>query len=410
MERTILHCDLNNYFASVECLTHPEWRDVPMAVCGSVEERHGIVLAKNYPARAYGIKTGDTVFQAKAKCPHIVIAPTHYGEYMRYSKIVRKIYEDYTDEIEPMGIDECWLDVTGSLRLFGGAVKIADTLRERVKRETGLTISVGVSFNKPFSKLASDLKKPDATTVIDRSNFRETVWPLAADSMIGIGRSTMRTLFSHGCRTIGDLAACDRDTVKKWLGKSGEMLWNFANGYDETPVSSLYESIPMKSVGRGITTAVDMCCLDSVKDVIIELVQEVGERLREENMLATGVSVMVRDCDLSWREFQRRLTNPTKSTRELIEAATELFRERCDLKKPLRSVTVRAINLIPSCSPLQLGLFDNNERRERLIRLETTVDGIRRRYGTHAVCSGTYIKSERITSKIAEPHQSFVVV
>lgn len=410
MERTILHCDLNNYFASVECLSHPEWRDVPMAVCGSVEERHGIVLAKNYPARAYGIKTGDTVFQAKAKCPVLVIAPTHYREYMRYSKIVRKIYEDYTDEIEPMGIDECWLDVTGSLRLFGGAVKIADTLRERVKAETGLTISVGISFNKPFSKLASDMKKPDATTVIDRYNYRKLVWPLAADNMIGIGRSTMRTLFAHGCRTIGDLAACDRGLLTKWLGKSGEMLWNFANGYDETPVASIYENNPMKSVGHGITTAVDMCDSDGVNDVVIELVQDVGERLREENMLATGISVAVRDCELNSREFQKQLSFPTKSTREIIEAAMSLFNERYEWKKPLRSVTVRAINLIPSCAPMQIGFFDEHEKRDKLVRLESAVDGIRKRYGAHAVCSGTYVKSEHITSKISEPHQSFVVL
>lgn len=410
MERTILHCDLNNYFASVECLTHPEWKNVPMAVCGSVEDRHGIVLAKNYPAKAFGIQTGETVYQAKAKCPHLIIAPTHYREYMRYSKLVRHIYEDYTDEIEPMGIDECWLDVTGSLKLFGGAMTIADTLRERVKRETGLTISVGVSFNKPFAKLASDMKKPDAVTVISRDNFREKIWGLPASEMIGIGKNTMRTLFAHGCRTIGDLASCDREMVKKWLGKGGETLWIYANGYDDSPVMRSDAHIPMKSVSHGITTSVDMCDYDSVNDVVIELTQEIGERLREEDMLASGVSVVVRDSDLSWREFQRQLPVPTKSTREIIGAAMRLFSERYSWEKPLRSVTVRAINLVPSCMPMQLGIFDGHEKRDKLVALESAVDVIRRRYGTHAVMSGTFIKSERVTGKIAEPHQSFVVV
>ncbi len=407
MERTILHCDLNNYFASVECLTHPEWRDVPMAVCGSQEERHGIVLAKNYPARAYGIKTGETVVSAKAKCPGLVIAPTHYREYLRYSRIVRDIYACYTDEIEPMGLDECWLDVTGSLRLFGGAEKLAHTIRERVKHDTGLTISVGVSFNKVFAKLASDMKKPDAVTVISRENFREVTRPLAADEMIGVGRSTMETLFRHGCRTIGDIADCGRENLRRWLGKNGERLWICAAGLDTSPVIPMEDMPQAKSVSCGITTPVNLYNYEQVKDVVIELAQEVGRRLRNEELSAKGIAIAVRDTTLAWHEYRHRLTRRTQSTREVIEAAMAVFRERYGWETPVRALSVRAIDLVGEGETEQIGLFDNTENRERLLRLERAVDGIRLRHGVHSVASGTYFRSRTACDKIAEPHQSF---
>lgn len=409
MNRAILHCDLNNYFASVECLSHPEWRDVPMAVCGSVEERHGIVLAKNYPAKAYGIKTGDTVYQARAKCPSLIIAPTHYSEYMRYSKIVRDIYACYTDEIECMGLDECWLDVTGSLKLFGDAEKIAHTIRERVKKETGLTISVGVSFNKPFAKLASDMKKPDAVTVIDKAHFREKIWDLPADAMIGIGRSTMNALFNHGCRTLGDIARCDRDALKKWLGKNGEHIWICVNGLDDSPVSPIYEKVQAKSVSRGITTAADLTDNDNVSDVVTELAQEVGEKLRREHLAARGVAIAVRDNKLEWREYRRRLDLRTQSTREIVNAAMQIFCERYDWNNAVRALSVRAIDLVKDSEPEQISMFEGVDGRERILRLERTVDDIRKKHGVHSVFSGSYIRSRIVAEKIAEPHQSFHV-
>ena len=258
MERTILHCDMNNFYASVECMLDPKLRGKPVAVGGDVENRHGIILAKNYEAKQYGVQTAEALWQAKQKCPNLIIVPPHYEEYLKYSRLAHSIYAEYTDRIEPYGMDEVWMDITGSTRLFGDGEKVANELRRRIKFELGLTISVGVSFCKVFAKLGSDMKKPDAVTIIPQDSFREVIWDLPASDMLGVGRSTEKLLSSYGIRTIGQLANAYPDMLERKLGKNGMMLVAFANGLDRSRVAPQDYEPPMKSVGHGITTVQDL--------------------------------------------------------------------------------------------------------------------------------------------------------
>lgn len=407
MDRWILHCDLNNYFASVECLSHPEWKDLPVAVCGSKEERHGIVLAKNYPAKAYGIKTGEVIWQALSKCANLIIAQPHYEEYLKYSNIVKNIYKRYTDEIESMGIDECWLDITHSLKLFGNPIDLANRIRNEVREETGLTISVGVSFNKIFAKLASDMKKPDATTVILRSDFKDIVWKLPVEDMIGIGRSTGKCLFSHGCRTLGDIAVCPKELVEKWLGKNGEKIWLAVNGFDDSLVENVNTRIIPKSIGKGMTTVRDMASFNDVNDVIIELSQAVGYKLRKEKLLAKGISIGIRDNGLLIREYQGQLEYPSQSTRDIVEASIKLFKARYEWQSNVRTITVRAIELLPEDISIQLNLFSNYDKKNKVLNLEKSIDDLRDRYGVHIVNSATFFEKTYLTEHIQDLRQSF---
>lgn len=258
MERTILHIDMNNFYASVECMLDPLLRNKPVAVCGNTEERHGIVLAKNYAAKAYGIKTGEANWEAKRKCPDLVIVPPHYEEYIKYSKLARQIYADYSDKIEPFGMDEVWLDATGTQRLFGNGECLASTIRERIKFELGLTVSVGVSFNKVFAKLASDMKKPDATTVLSADSWREKVWPLPVENLLGVGRATKIKMDRFNIKTIGDLAHADPELLVYRLKSRAQQLVNFANGIDHSTVLHKDYVFPAKSIGHGITTLQDL--------------------------------------------------------------------------------------------------------------------------------------------------------
>ena len=266
MDRIILHCDLNCFFASVELLSHPDLRHLPVAVCGDPSSRHGIILAKNEPAKRCGVQTAETIWQAKKKCPSLVLLPPHHDRYRVYSKQVNAIYEQYTDLVEPFGIDESWLDVTGSLHLFGGdAAALADTLRHRVREELGLTLSVGVSFNKVFAKLGSDYKKPDATTVISRENWKEIVWPLPVGDLLFVGGAARKLLAQYGVKTIGDLAACPTDMLESLMGKLGTQLHEYACGLDASPVRSRYDREPVKSVGNGTTFPQNLTTWEQVR-------------------------------------------------------------------------------------------------------------------------------------------------
>ena len=279
MQRVILHCDMNNFYASVECMLNPELKNKPVAVCGSVEERHGIVLAKNYAAKAFGVSTGEAIWQAKQKCQDLVIVEPHYEQYMKFSKLAREIYGRYTDQIEPYGMDECWLDVTGS-GCMGTGFEIADEIRRTVKFELGLTISAGVSFNKIFAKLGSDMKKPDAITCIEADSFQEKIWCLPASDLLGVGRATEKVLSGYGIHTIGELAATSDDFLKCRLGKNGLAIKKYANGLDDSPVMRSDYVSPVKSIGHGITTMQDLENNAEVWCVMLELVQEIGTKLR----------------------------------------------------------------------------------------------------------------------------------
>jgi len=395
----ILHCDLNNYFASVELLEHPELRDRPVAVGGSVEERHGIVLAKNYIAKAFGVSTGEALWQARGKCPDLVVLRPHYEKYSKYSLDVRRIYERYTDKIEVLGIDECYLDVTGSQYLFGSGEEIANQIRETVKRETGLTISVGVSFNKIFAKLGSDMKKPDAVTVIERENFREKIWDLPAGEMLGVGRKTAHKLSQRGISTIGDIARCPRNLMQSYLGKVGVMLWAYANGLENSPVMDMEEHCPVKSIGHGTTTTADLTSDAEVCDLIGELVEEIGTKLRREGLRCGGVAVGIRENDLSVREYQMKFKFSTQLTREIRRGAIEVFRKKHVWRNDIRSVSVRAIYLDNAGSPEQVDMFRDTRWEGNILALESAVDSLRQRYGEYAIASGSHFAQTKLVSQ-----------
>ncbi len=383
--RIILHCDLNNFFASVESIDCPEYKNVPMAVCGDVKDRHGIVLAKNEKAKSFGVKTAETIWQAKEKCPTLVIAPPHYEKYVQYSKAVRTIYEQYTDKVEPFGMDECWLDVTGSLLLFGSGKNIANEIRRRVKKELGLTISVGVSFNKVFAKLASDMKKPDAVTVISEEDFKGVVWPLKIEEMIGVGKSTKKRLNDLGIYTLGDLAAADSLQMKRMLGKMGQQLCNAAAGKDLAPVLSNVELPKAKSYGRSITGAHDMTKTKEVADILLYLSEKVSSSLRAGRVMATAVQLHIRDEELSVHECQAKLSQPTRITEMIFSSAMELFSSVWFWDCNIRSVGVRAFDLVPEDDFSQYNLFYDSLRYEKLERLEAEVYKICKKYGNRAV-------------------------
>ena len=391
-DRVILHCDLNCFFASVELLSHPDLRDIPTAVCGDPASRHGIILAKNEPAKRLGIQTAETIWQAKKKCPGLVLLPPHHGLYREYSRRVNAIYEQYTDLVEPFGIDESWLDVTGSLHLFGGdARQLADDIRARLRQEVGLTISVGVSFNKVFAKLGSDYKKPDATTVISRENWRDIVWPLPVGDLLFVGRAAQRTLGQYGVETIGQLAACKPEMLEQLMGKMGAQLYRYANGLDDAPVRPQHQREPVKSVGNSTTFPENLTRWEEIRSGLQLLSDSVAGRLRKEGLYCGGVAVAVKDAQFRTVSRQMRLGAPTHLMRDIFEAAQELTRRIWKAPTPVRLLSVTALYITDSAdSYQQLDLLagDAPLRDQRQEQLESAMDTIRGKYGRDAIAFG----------------------
>ena len=392
MDRIILHCDLNCFYASVELLSHPELRDVPTAVCGDPASRHGIILAKNEPAKRCGVQTAETIWQARKKCPGLVLLPPHHALYREYSHRVNALYDEYTDLVEPFGIDESWLDVTGSLHLFGGdARQLADTLRRRVREELGLSLSVGVSFNKAFAKLGSDYKKPDATTVISRDNWKSLVWPLPVGALLYVGGAARKILAQFGVKTIGQLAACRRDALETLMGKMGGQLHDYANGLDTDPVRSRYEEEMVKSVGNGTTFPKNLTTAEQVRGGIAVLADSVASRLRHSDLYAGGLQVTVRDPQFHDRSRQMQLSAPTHLIRELTAAAMDLTHQLWKPPAPVRALTVTAIHLVRSEDAYeQVDLFTAGAapKKERQEKLEAAMDRLRGKYGSDVISYG----------------------
>ena len=389
MDRIVYHCDCNSFYCSVELLSHPELRHVPTAVCGDPDSRHGIILAKNEPAKKLGVRTAETIWQARQKCPDLVLLPAHHGLYREYSKKVNAIYDRFTDLIEPFGIDESWLDVTGTLHLFGGDPKaLADRLRDTVREELGLTISVGVSFNKVFAKLGSDYKKPDATTVISREDFREIVWPLPVPDLLFVGRAAARVLGQYGVTTIGELAAFGQKALVELLGKQGGQLWEYANGLEHSPVAPAGTYTPPKSVGNGETFPRNLTRKDEVGRGVAVLADEVAVRLRKHGMKAGTLQLTIRDPKFKDICRQRPLDAPANTARELYRAAMDILSRSWTAGAPIRAITLTAHNLIPEGEAAeQLDLFQScaPQKRDKLEKLERTMDAIRSKYGREAV-------------------------
>lgn len=380
MERAILHIDCNKFYASVECLHRPEIRDKPVAVGGSAEERRGIILTKNEIAAKYGIATGEPLWQARRKCPDLIVVPPNFPLYIRFSKMARNIYRDYSRQIEPFGLDENWIDVTGAQK---SSAAIAQEIRRRVKYELGITVSIGVSWNKIFAKFGSDYKKPDAVTVIDHENYKDIVWKSPCSDLLFVGPATKRKLNSYGIYTVGELANSGQEFLKSVFGKNGEVLYTFANGLDTTPVCDMDDEQAIKSIGNSTTTPRDMVNDEDVKTVMTVLAESVARRLREHGVKGRGVSISVRDCDLRSFTRQARLKMYTDVSSEIIAGAMALFRANYDWRRPLRSVGVTVFDFGQEL--LQFDLAGSVERHEKLEKVERAVDDIRRRFGNYAV-------------------------
>ena len=385
MDRTILHCDCNSYFASVESISRPELKSVPMAVCGDPESRHGIILAKNELAKSYGIKTAETIWQAKKKCPNLVLVAAHHHLYEEYSEKINHIYEQYTDLVEPFSIDESWLDVTGTVHKFGTGKEIADELRRRIQTEIGITISVGVSFNKIFAKLGSDYKKPDATTVITRENYQAILWPLPARDMLFVGSVAADRLSSMGIDTIGNIAASGREQMKTILGRSGETIWEYAVGLDNSPVKSREDIGPPKSIGNSMTFPRDLVGRRDICAGLLSLCDQVGSRLRKHGLYCSTVQIQIRDPYFKTISRQQKLSAPTNVTKEIYDAAVALTEKNWTMTAPVRLLSVTGSNLTDCCAEQMALIDDTTEDKLKSAKLDQAMDKIRSRYGEDAI-------------------------
>ena len=400
MDRAILHCDCNGFFASVECIQQPRLWDVPMAVCGDPESRHGVILAKNELAKGYGVVTAETVWSARKKCPDLVLVEPHHELYHEYSRKINRIYGQYTDQVEAFSVDESWLDVTGSYKLFGSGKQIADELRVRVQRELGLTISVGVSFNKIFAKMGSDYKKPNATTEITRDNYKRLLFPLSVEEMIFVGKSTAAALEKVGIRTIGDLAGADVKSLEQLLGKAGPVLWEYANGLEDSPVQVQGAAEAVKSVSNSITFRRNLVGLEDIRQGLLMLADSVAGRLRAQGLRCQTLSVSIKDPSLKTISRQRQLPCASNQTKMIFDTAMEIVQDSWNLRAPIRLLGVAATNLTTGVAFRQMDFWGSDGEEDlRQQRLDKAVDAIRSRFGGDALRHASLMKSDIVRER-----------
>lgn len=405
MKPVILHCDCNSFYASVECVDRPELRTVPMAVCGSPENRHGVILAKNELAKARGVRTAETVGEALRKCPELTLVAPHRKKYLQYSRDVNAIYARYTDLVEPFSIDESWLDVTGSQRLFGTGVQIAHTIREQVKKELDITISVGVSYNKIFAKLGSDYRKPDAVTVIEEQDVPRIVWPLPVSALMSVGGGAQDKLKRIGITTIGQLAQSDPAVLKSVLGNAlGETLHRYATGAENSPVRHIDDKPPPKSIGNGLTFKRNLVTKEDCTLGLTVLADSVAARLRRHGLKCSTVQLAIKDTNLKVIVRQKPVT-PTFLEDEIMAAALDLLMKNWKIGVPIRMLTITASGLSPEDAAQQLSLFaqDDPARRKKKEQLERSIDLLRERYGAGAVRRGNTLHPEEIAPGYLQP-------
>ena len=396
-DRVILHSDINSCYATIEHLHHPELVGKPLAVGGDPEARHGIVLTADYLAKKKGVKTGMALWQAKQVCPEITFVPPNMDLYLRFSRMAHEIYSEYTDLQEPYGIDECWLDVTDSKIIKGDGLTIAKEISNRMKKELGVTVSIGVSFNKIFAKLGSDYKKPDAITTMYKEEFKTKAWQLPVSDLLYVGRATNSKMQKYGIHTIGDLARTDIDWITGIFGKMGAILWSFANGYDESPVKKENTSAPIKSIGNGTTTPRDLETDEDVKIVLYNLAESVAARLRKNGFKCRVVEISIRDNKLISFSRQKKLQNATNITGEIAQSAYALFQENYSWNNPIRSLGVRGSDLVNDNYWEQLDIFSSAEYREKLLKADRAVDDIRRRFGYFSIQRGLMYKDKKLS-------------
>jgi len=397
-DRTILHSDMNAFYASVELLHRPELRGKPLAVGGDPEARHGIVLTADYIAKKCGVKTGMAIWQARQVCPDINFVSPRMDLYLRFSRMAKEIYGDYTDLQESFGVDESWLDVSESCSIKGDGKRIASEISNRIKAELGVTVSIGVSWNKIYAKLGSDYKKPDAITEFSRENYRNLIWKLPSSDLLYVGRSTTKKLQTLGITTIGHIAECDEKILHSSLGKVGSMLWMFANGYDTSPVREDNSSAPIKSIGNSTTTPRDLENDEDVKITIYILAESVAARLRENGFKSQVIEISIRDNGLYHFTRQRKMDRGTNITGEIAKEAYQLFLENYNWEKPIRSIGIRGADLVPEGSAEQISLFESIEHRDKLRKIDGAVDDIRRRFGFYSIQRGLMYQDKLLSA------------
>ena len=393
--RTILHSDLNNFYASVECLLNPELNGFPVAVCGRQEERHGIVLAKNMQAKQMGVKTGMVIFEAKKLCPDIKCVVARHDLYLKYSRAVRKIYLEYTDQVEPFGIDEAWLDVTNSPKCGGDGYLIAEEIRRRIKEEIGLTVSIGVSFNKVFAKLGSDIKKPDAVTIINKDNFKKIVWKLPASDLLYVGRATKEKLQKLTIKTIGELAVFDKKILINKLGKWGEVLQSYAKGLDQDPVRAYEDRAEIKSVGNSLTYYRDIKTDDDVYALLLLLAESVSYRMKKDGFkFARTVTLTITTNDLKSKTRMTKVESPTNLSQEIADAAFDLFKKNFSWTDGL--IRGLGVSVSDFTDREQLNIYGLDPKREKMKKLEELVENMRDRFGRSVINKGIVYADEHM--------------
>ncbi len=404
-DRVIFHIDINHCYAQIEEMKFPALREVPMAVGGHEEKRHGIILAKNDPAKKFNIKTGESLREARAKCPDLLIIPPSYDDYIYYTSLVKDIYRRYSDHVESFGLDEAWVDYTDSIALFGDPLKTAVRIQKEVHDEIGLDVSLGMSWNKIFAKLGSDMKKKDGPAVITRQNYRDTVWPLPAEDLLYVGPATKRKLRARGITTIGELAVYPRQYLKKAMGIPGEMISIFANGGDSSPVAESSYRSPVKSVGNSMTMVHDVDNLEDLRPVYYVLCEAVASRMRDHGMEGDVISVSLRSSGLDWYGCERRISQKTDVSGVIFETAVQLVEQLYDFEKPLRAVGVSVSGLRPLSFHRQLNLFEDEEAYEKARAADLVMDEIREKYGYYSVRRAcTAIDSELTAFNVKEEH------
>lgn len=397
MERIILHSDCNSFYASVECLHHPEIREKPVAVGGDIEQRHGIILAKNQLAKQFHVSTGEAIWRAKQKCPELIVLPPNFPLYLRFSRLARDIYLDYSNRVEPFGLDEAWLDITSSENQKDKGERTAHEIRKRIREELGITVSIGVSYNKIFAKLGSDYRKPDAVTMITKENYRQIAWPLPVSDLLYVGPATKRKLNGFGVHTIGELAQTPVEILRSKFGKIGDILWCFSNGLDSSPVADFQNQPVVKSIGNSTTAPRDLERDEDVKIILYVLADSVARRLREQGLKGRTIHISVRDNSLFSFTRQKTLGFYTNLTEEIAGEALSLFREHYQWKRPVRSIGISVSDLEAGTICSQTSLFCDEVKREKMERLDNTVDRLKARFGTFAVQPAVLLKDRKLS-------------
>ena len=397
MERIILHSDCNSFYASVECLHHPEIREKALAVGGDIEQRHGIILAKNQLAKQFHVSTGEAIWQAKQKCPELIVLPPNFPLYLRFSRLARDIYLDYSNRVEPFGLDEAWLDITSSENQKDRRERTAQEIRKRIREELAITVSIGVSYNKIFAKLGSDYRKPDAVTMITKENYRQIAWPLPVSDLLYVGPATKRKLNGFGVHTIGELAQTPVEILRSKFGKIGDVLWCFSNGLDSSPVADFQNQPVVKSIGNSTTAPRDLERDEDVKMILYVLADSVARRLREQGLKGRTIHISVRDNSLFSFTRQKSLLSYTNLTGEIAGEALSLFREHYRWKRPVRSVGISVSDLAADTIYSQTSLFCDEVKREKVERLDKALDRLKARFGTFAVQPAVLLKDRKLS-------------